>query len=887
MAVPKPNRVGSPDFPVLLAMNQRGVLKAGLPGFWKAMAAALLFLPYFTLLHAQLPVCRLQTVFPPGGRVGTLVEVAMSGMDLDDTRQLLFSTTNLVASLKPDSSGDKFVISISSNTAPGLYEVRAVGRFGVSNPRVFAVDTIPEMLVPPTNITGDAAVEVSQGKWINGRVEVGTYGYFHFKAEKGQRLLIECMESQIDSRLDTSLVLYDDKQREVARSRRGGLLDYTAPADGKFTLRLHDFLFRGGSEYFYRLLVSTRPHIDFAFPPAALPGTTNKHVLYGRNLPGGQPSPFAAADGKKLEQLPVEVAMPKDLSSVGTRYGSFAVNLADSVVDSLEYRLSTSNALANPTLISAATAPVVPEQHSSNTNSQLLTVPCEVAGQFYPADNRDWYSFEAKKGDVYWIEVFSQRLGIPTDPFILVQRVTKNDKGTEVVTDVKELGDSEPNFGGAEYKTSSLDPAWRFAVSENGTYRIQVRDLFSRSKTDPRLVYRLSIRKEAPDFRLVATPMAQSPPKKDSKEVTLWSTVLRKGQILPYRVLVFRKDNFNGEIILNAEGLPPFITCPPVTVPSGANSVMLFFNAMTNAADWAGPIRIVGRARVEEKELVREARGATLNRTVTDNTLEPAECRLTQQIVLSVCASEPAPIQVLVGDGKLFEAVTNSKVKIPIKILRAADWTSALKLKPSGLAAFSSLKELEVDGKTSTANLEIDLAKQKLAPGTYSFYLQAEAQGKYQNNPEGAKRAAAEAKDWEKKAADFAAAAKKAGETVKAAAKTLLEAENAAKIATAKLASAKSAAEQNNAPESAKATQTAAEKAAARAGEKAKAAQDAKAAAEKTSRDAEAKSKDAETRKQAAANRAKELAEKAKAKDATIYVYSTPVQVKVVAKTGK
>ncbi|MDB6033788.1 MAG: peptidase domain protein [Verrucomicrobiales bacterium] len=887
MAVAKRNRVGCPEFLRLLTMDPRSFLKPGLPPFWKAIAALFLLLPNVAPLQAQLPVCRLQTVFPAGGRAGTSVEVALAGTDLDETRQLLVSNTNLAASLKPNSSGDKFVIAISSNTPPGRYEVRAVGRFGVSNPRIFAVDTVPEMVIPPTNTTGAAAVEVPQANWINGWIEVGTYAYFHFQAEKGQRLLIECLDSQIDSRLDASLVLYDEHQREVARNRRGGLLDYSAPGSGMFTLRLNDFLFRGGSEYFYRLLASTRPHLDFVFPPSALPGTTNKHVLYGRNLPGAQPSHFKTPDGGKLDELPVEVSMPKDITSGRVPNGSLDANLADAAVDSIEYQVASSNGLSNPVLISAATAPVIMEQHSSKTNCQLLTVPCEVAGQFYPADDRDWYSFEAKKGDVYWIEAFSQRLGVPSDPFVLVQRVTKNSKGEEQLTDVKELGDSEANFGGAEYKTSSLDPAWRFAVSETGTYRIQVRDLFSRSKTDPRLVYRLSIRTETPDFRLVATPLAQAPPKKDSKDVTLWSMVLRKGQILPYRVLVVRQDNFSGEITLNTEGLPPFITCPSVTVPSGANSALLFFNATTNSTDWAGSIRIIGRAKVGEKDLVREARGATLNWTVADNTLEPAKSRLTQGIALSVCASEPTPVQVFAGDGKAIEAATNSKVKIPVKILRSADWTPALKLKPSGSAALSALKELEVDGKTSTASLELDVAKLKLAPGTYSFYLQSEAQGKYQNNAEGAKRAAAEAKDWEKKAADLAVAAKKAAEALKAAAKTALDSESASKTALEKLASAKSAAEQDNAPEPAKAAQAAAEKAATRAGEKAKAARETKAAAEKILKDAEAKSKDAEARKQAAANRAKELADKAKAKDATIYVYSTPVQVKVVAKTGK
>src|SRR5206468_1990432 len=110
----------------------------------------------------------------------------------------------------------------------------------------------------------------------------------------------------------------------------------------------------------------------------------------------------------------------------------------------------------------------------------------------------------------------SQRLGLPTDPFAFIQRVSKNDKGEERVSDVKELYDTDSNIGGVEYKTSTRDPSGRFEAGDSGTYRIQVRDLFNASKADPRLVYRLSIRKESADFRLVAVAQPPPSPNKDA-----------------------------------------------------------------------------------------------------------------------------------------------------------------------------------------------------------------------------------------------------------------------------------------------------------------------------------------------------------------------------------
>ena len=40
-----------------------------------------------------------------------------------------------------------------------------------------------------------------------------------------------------------------------------------------------------------------------------------------------------------------------------------------------------------------------------------MTPPCEIAGRVEKLGDRDWYAFTAKKGDVYNIEVLSDRLG--------------------------------------------------------------------------------------------------------------------------------------------------------------------------------------------------------------------------------------------------------------------------------------------------------------------------------------------------------------------------------------------------------------------------------------------------------------------------------------------
>src|SRR4051812_43573519 len=193
---------------VLLTMKPRRWIFTA-RGAFLCLAALLVFSP--AVLHAQLPVARLYTVSPPGGKIGANLEVAVTGTDLDDARLLRFSTTNITAIAKTNTTGkaepNRFVVSISSNTPPGVYEVRVAGRYGISNSRAFAVDQFPEVVVAPTNTTAESAFEIAQETIGNSRVEASAFAWFRFSAKAGERLLIECADKSIDSRLAGTLIL--------------------------------------------------------------------------------------------------------------------------------------------------------------------------------------------------------------------------------------------------------------------------------------------------------------------------------------------------------------------------------------------------------------------------------------------------------------------------------------------------------------------------------------------------------------------------------------------------------------------------------------------------------------------------------------------------------
>ncbi len=699
--------------------------------------------------RAQLPTARLTAIFPPGAKTGSTVDVTVSGSDLDDAAEIRFSHPGIVAKLAnaSDSSVErKFSVWVSADVPVGTYEAWVVGRFGFSNPRAFVVGEQPEVLASNAvlSVTG---MDMALGSIVNGRCSQTGIDRYILPVKQGQRVLIECEAQGIDSRMIPVMALTTADGREVGRSRRGGLIDFTSPTDQTCSLAVHDILYRGGPEYIYRLSAGAGPHLDAIFPPAGLPGSTGKYTLYGRNLPGGKPSDLHAADGAAMEQLEVDIPLPADFSTPPATDAALLLGSAGAGVDAMAWRLKTEAGTSNPVLIGAARAPVIVEQEPNDSaeTAQKLSLPCEVAGQFYPHGDRDVFTFNANKGDVYWIEIFSQRFGQPTSPELLVQRVTKTPNRPEQVSDVQDLGgpDMQPmgkrgGGAGAGFTAPSRDAQYRLEVTEPGAYRVTVRDLFNESKDNAALTYRLSIHKESPDFRLLATAAPVPDPKNNNAaiEPNIASPFLRKGGVVPIRVNLFRQDGFDSEVKVEVEGLPPGVHCDPARIPSGESSATLLLCADENVEGWTGTPRIIGKAGAGEEEQTHAAQfGAVIWPSVVANgaTAERGMARLTQGMPLAVSADEAEPISIALGQSE-FEEKADGKIHVPVNVKRRVELKQPLKLQAVGLPKSVQKLELTIGPDAQNGTLDWDLSQQKLPPGTYTFYLQTQTQVKSGGN---------------------------------------------------------------------------------------------------------------------------------------------------------
>ncbi|MEX0818009.1 MAG: hypothetical protein WD070_00400 [Pirellulaceae bacterium] len=899
------------------------------------VACGLLLLSSSAALWAQVPSTQFSSIFPPGGKFGTTLDVQVSGADQIDLDRLVFSHPGIKAMQKTAKANEflperpvqgQFSVTIAGDVPPGIYEARVVGRYGVSNPRAFTVGIHDELVERGGNNSIQSAFEIGVDKTVSGWVDANNVDHFKLALNEGQRVLLDCAAQRIDSRLDGTLVVYDPNGREIARSRDSigtdPFIDLTAPLSGDYIVTLYDFVYRGGKDSFYRLTAHMGPHVDFIFPPSGVPGSNDSYVIYGRNLPNGEPSEMQV-DGVNLEKVAANIPLPADETVARQLDVAELVAPQAAVLDSYAYRFNT----ANPTNIHFARAPVVPEVEPNDdpAQAQLVTVPCEFVGQFYPRGDHDYLQFEAKKGEVFYIDLISHRLGLSTDPYLVVQRVTKNDQGEEVVADIATLDDPGDRNGriGSNFDTSTDDPSYRLTANQDAIYRVTVRDQNGSSVPDPRNVYRLVIRPPQPDFRIVAiAEQIQAPV--NAAAVLAGTTSVRRGGTTLYDVRVERREGFDGEVEVTAEGLPPGVTCRTTHIGATQSTGVLVFQAAEDAAGWSGHVQIVGRSQADGQELKRYARGGVVVWETGNRVQQPVNYRASRDIMLAVIDQDPDKALINAGEDKIWETSLGGKLEIPINVTRRDDFKGELSLVPIDAANEFKPGNIAVKADATEATLALDIKNKATKPGIYTFYLRADTKIKHSLDPGAVARAEQDQQTLDvavkevtealkvandtkastaKGAVDAVAAAKQAADAKTAADNVAKQAADTATQAAATLAAAQEAAAQSEgdaalakavtdaeqaktaadaASADAVAKQAVAAQAVVDAQAKAKQAEEAKAAAEKNAAETDARLKRAQAAK-TAADKSVADAKKANAPaDKNVAFISTPIRLRIV-----
>lgn len=636
-------------------------------GAW-LLAILLIGFPGVTAAQSVcLPLPRLLTTMPMGGMAGTTFDVTTTGDHVTGATALRFSHPGLSAVPKKTDDGKDvpgtFVVTIAADVPAGAYEAALEAPTGLSASRVFCVGTHPEVVRPGD----DAALAMPVGSIANGVARAQKLDTFTLSARGGRRLLIECAAPGIDSRMQPVVILADHDGRDLVVERRGGVLDFTPPADGTYLVKVHDLCFRGGREFFYRLVVQ---EADFGTDPPRHP------VMPGVASCSWPPAGLAAVAARR-------------------------------------------------------------ETESGADGVEHVDLPCDIGGRFFPAADVDTFEFAATAGDIWWIEVASQRLGAPTAPAAAVVQVAAGEGGERLV-DVLQLAEiAAPikpssnfySYDGPPYNAGSPDLLGKLEIKETGTYRIALRDRFGGTRDEPRSDWRLVIRRAEPDFALAGWGLHMELRNGDRADLSK-PLALRRGATVAVEVAAVRRDGFDGAIDLAVTGLPTGVTGHGLRIPPGKSRGLVLITAAADAAAAPTPLRIVGRATVDGREIERGCRMASVAWPVKDHSQEIPLPRLVADPYVSVSAAEDAPLTITTGTVDpaagcaVIEAAAGSTVKVPLGLVRRSEFSGGLiRLKAFG-EGFESFPVLEVPLTADSAEAVLDLKALKIPPGrhTLAFY---------------------------------------------------------------------------------------------------------------------------------------------------------------------
>ena len=453
-------------------------------------------------------------------------------------------------------------LSVASDAAPGLRELRIRTPLGLTNPVRIHIGSLPEVAeVEPNDRLPDSCIGSSMPVVVNGQIMPGDVDRFTFAARKGMRMVIAVSARELVPYLADAVpgwfaavaTVYDADRKEMpVREVRGPGPDPTllfdVPADGEYTLEIRDSIYRGREDFVYRVAMGELPCVTGVYPPVVRAGATTTVRLTGWNLP----SP------------------------------AVAVRLDEPGVHDLATALGSTASVGPMIRLAVDDLPVVPEKEPNNTGaqSQPITLPSVVYGQIGRPGDADLYAVRGKKGDRLVADVMARRLGSPLDSLVSIL----DSKGRTIAVN----DDYEDKASGLI--THHADSYVMATLPADGTYYVRIADTQAGGSAEHS--YRMRISAPMPDFELRVTP---------------GSIGMRAGGTVPVTVHALRRDGFDGEIVLALKDAPQGFTLSGGRIPPGLDRVRATLTATPR--DPVEPVRLLleGSATIGGKTVRRLA----------------------------------------------------------------------------------------------------------------------------------------------------------------------------------------------------------------------------------------------------------------------------------------
>lgn len=468
-------------------------------------------------------------------------------------------------------------VTIAPDAKPGRREIRVITKRGVSNALPFFVGQVPEVARKPMKTmkipvlgkehlaqrkrpVSEEEMRIVVPCTMNGQIAAGEVNRYRFAASKGQRLvisvkardLIPYVPDGVPGWLQAVIRLYDAHGNEVAynddfRFNPDPLIYYEVPADGEYVLTINEALFRGRESFVYRITIGELPFVTSVFPLGARVGEQVKIEMDGWNL-------------NNASILPPKDATP-GRHFIAAVNGQYASNDLPFALDTL------------PECLDA-------EPNDEPAKAQKVTLPIIVNGRIDRPGDWDVFEVEGKAGQTIVAEVNARRLASPLDSFVKITG-----------PDGKIIALNDDHYDAASgLNTDHADSYVMVKLPADGKYYVHLGDTQRRSGKE--FAYRIRISEPQPDFELRVVPSR---------------IVLRGNSVTAVTVFAIRKDGFDGPIALSFRELPPGFESAPIAIPAGKEMARLSLKTTLATMDKPIDFHVVGKAKVGDGEIVREA----------------------------------------------------------------------------------------------------------------------------------------------------------------------------------------------------------------------------------------------------------------------------------------
>ncbi len=463
-------------------------------------------------------------------------------------------------------------VAIAADAEPGERNIRLRTPQGMTNPLAFCVGQLPEFSkkparpfrepkdgVGPKPPPADRDVNITIPATVNGQIMPGAVDRIHFKAKKGQKIvvaasaraLIPYLPDAVPGWFQATLALRDASGKELSfvddfRFNPDPVLFYEIPADGEYVAEIRDSVYRGREDFVYRISIGELPFITSIYPLGGKVGAEIAVNVKGWNLPANRLTQDARSSVAGI--LPVSM-----------RKGDLISNQVPFLVDAL---------------------PECMEQEPNNMpiTAQAVKSPIIINGRIDKPGDWDIYRIEGRPGDEIVAEVYARRLNSPLDSIL---------KLTDA--DGKELAANDDHEDkGSGLNTHHADSLLRFVLPVKGNYYVHVGD--TQQQGGEEYAYRLRISAPQPDFQLRVTPSGIN---------------ARGGTSVPVTVYALRQDGFAGEIVLSLKDAPPGVSLTGAVVPARQDQVRMTLTVPPTAMQT--PLVIEGKAMIRGREVIHRA----------------------------------------------------------------------------------------------------------------------------------------------------------------------------------------------------------------------------------------------------------------------------------------